>query len=86
MPEQDSELGTSVVRGHEEAAVHVSVATRLVAEQLAHAVDLLRARRVLTPVPDRGARDLERAEIDDPKRLAGGVVIGRLDLDRRSLS
>ena len=86
VPEQDTELGPFIVRWHEEAPVHVSVAARLVAEQLAHAVDLLRARRVLTPVPDRGARDLERAEIDDPKRLAGGVVIGRLDLDRGSLS
>jgi hypothetical protein len=58
----------------------------LVTEQPAHAIDLVMARRVLAPVTHGVTRDLEHAEIDDPKRLARGVVIGRVDFDAASLS
>ncbi len=86
VPEQNAKVGTAIVGRHEEAAVHVGVPAGLVTQQPAHAVDFLAARRVLAPVTDRVTRDLEHPEIDDPKRLAGGVVIGRVDLDSRSLA
>ena len=85
VPEQDPEVGAVVVGRHEKAAVHVGVPAGLVAEQPADAVDVLATRGVLAPVSDRLARDLEHAAVDDPKRLAGGVVVGRVDLDSRSL-
>ena len=46
------------VRRHHEAAVHVGVPARLVAEQPPHAVDLLGRRRVLAPLPHRRAGDV----------------------------
>src|SRR5918992_1022061 len=86
VPEQHAEVRALVVRRHEKAAVHVGVPARLVAEEPPDPVDLVGARGVLTPGGDGLARDLEHILLDDPKRLAGGVVVGRRDLHGGSLS
>src|SRR5918999_2820110 len=86
VPEKDAEVRALVVRGHEKAAVHVGVAARLVAEEAPDPVDLFGAHGVLAPGRDGLARDLEHIPLDDPKRLAGGVVVGRRDLHGGSLS
>lgn len=86
VPEQDPQVCATIVGRHEETAVHVRVPARLVAEEPAHAVDPIAAPRVIAPVANGRPADLERGSVDDPKRLAGGVVVGRLDLDLSSLS
>jgi hypothetical protein len=53
VPKEHAEVGARVVGLDKEAAVHVGVAARLVAEEPAHAIDLVgdRARRSRTEVP-----------------------------------
>ena len=80
VPEEHAEVGAVVVGRDEEAAVHVGVAARLVAEQPPHRVDLVRGRRVLAPLEHGRAGDLGRARRHDPERLAGRVVVRRADV------
>ena len=82
VPEQHAEVRAVVVGRHQEAAVHVGVAARLVAQQPPHRVDRAGrgrgSRRSSTVAPgDRG-----RAAGHDPERLAGRVVVRRGDLGR----
>ena len=79
MEEDDAEVGALVVRLRDEAAVHVRVPARLVDEQLAHVVEPLERKAAL--VEDRGALERRHTAGDDAKRLAGGVVVGRLDYE-----
>ena len=79
MEEDDAEVGALVVRLRDEAAVHVRVPARLVDEQLAHVVEPLEREAAL--VEDRGALERRHTAGDDAKRLAGGVVVGRLDYE-----
>ena len=81
MPEEDAEVGAVVIGRDDEAAVHVGVAARLVAQQPPDAVDDVAAPRVLAALADGRAGDIGRAGRDDPERLAGGVVVGRLHVD-----
>ncbi len=81
VPEQHAEPCAAVVGRDREAAVHVGVPARLVAQQAPHAVDLGARPRVLAPVAHRRAGDVRRARRHDPERLAGGVVVGRVHLE-----
>jgi hypothetical protein len=80
VPEQHPEIRARVVGLDEEAPVHVGMAARLVAEQPPHAVDRVVGRRGSAPLPDGRAGDRRHPRGHDPKRLAGGVVVGRRDL------
>jgi hypothetical protein len=51
-----------------------------VAKQPSHPIDLVRLRGVLTPLENRRPWNRERALSDDPKRLAGSVVVRRPDI------
>ena len=86
MPEQHAQVGAVVVGRDEEAAVHVGVAPRLMAQQPADAVDFLGRGGPLAALPDGGTGNLDLALVDDPERLAGGVIVGRGDLHRRQSS
>ena len=61
VPEQHAELGAVVVGLHEEAAVHVGVPARLVAQQPAHALRVRVVQRALAALGDGGAGQLRRA-------------------------
>jgi hypothetical protein len=82
VPEQHPEvrrldaLGHHVCRG-DEAAVHVSVAAGLVAEQCAHGVGAcFVSDRADAPRADSVARWYGRSLVHNSKRLTSGVVIG----------
>jgi len=86
VPEQHPEIGAVIVRGNEKAAVHVRVPARLVTQHPAHAIHLLGLRGVLAPRTHGRAGNLDHPSLDDPERLAGRVVVRRLDLHRGSLA
>ena len=83
VPEQHAQLGAGVVGLDEEAAVHVGVPARLVAEQPPHALGLRALERERPALGDRRARQLRGALEDDPERLAGRVVVRRAHLHGR---
>jgi hypothetical protein len=72
----DAEIG-SVGRLRQEAAVHVGVSARLVDEQAANVVEVL--GRIPALLEDRRALERRHTAGDDPKRLAGSVVVDCLD-------
>ena len=76
--EHDAEVGAVVVRGRDEAAVHVGVTARLVDQQVADIVDMV--RRPTAALEDRAPFELGDPADHDPERLAGGVVVDRFDL------
>ena len=82
VPEEDAEVGAVVVGRHQEAAVHVGVPARLVAQQPADRVDGLGRGRALAALAHRGAGDRRDARRHDPERLARRVVVRRRDLGR----
>jgi hypothetical protein len=75
--EDDAEVGAVVLRLDDEAAVHVGVPARLVDEQAADGIQLLRREAPL--VEDRAPLERRDTAGDDPKGLTGGVVVDRLD-------
>jgi hypothetical protein len=79
MEEDDAEVGARVSGLRHEAAVHVRVPARLVDEQLADVIEELEREAAL--VEDRGALERRHTAGNDAKRLAGGVVIRRLDYE-----
>ena len=80
--EDRAEMGALVVAGQHEAAVHVGMAAGLEDEQLADAVVIAERRRA--PLEHRRPLQQRCASGDDAKRLAGGVVVGGLDLHLRT--
>jgi hypothetical protein len=82
VPEQHAEVRAVVVGLDEEAAVHVGVPARLMAEQAPHDVDRLRRGGVLAALAHRGAGNRRGAGGHDPERLARRVVVRRRDLGR----
>jgi hypothetical protein len=78
MEEDDAEVGALVVGLGDEAAVHVRMSAGFVDEQLAHVIQPLERKAAL--VEDRGALERRHTAGDDAKRLAGGVVVGCLNL------
>ena len=85
VPEEHAEVGAVVVGRDEEAAVHVGVAARLVAEQPAHTLGLLRRRGAHPALGDRRAGQRRRALAHDAERLARRVVVRRDDLHARAM-
>src|SRR5215217_708154 len=75
--EEHTQVAALGDRVGDEAAVHVSVAARLVDEQRPDVVEVL--LRVPALVEDRRARDRVHRSGDDPERLAGGVVVDGRD-------
>ena len=82
VPEEDAEVGAVVVGRHEEAAVHVGVPARLVAQQPADRLDRLGRGRALAALAHRRAGDRRDPRRHDPERLARRVVVRRRDLGR----
>jgi hypothetical protein len=81
VPEQHTEVGAVVVRRDEETAVHVGMASRLVAQQTPDGVDIRAVAGVLAPVRHARAGNLRNARHHDPKRLTGRVVVDRRNPD-----
>jgi hypothetical protein len=79
VPEQDTEICPGVVGRRDEAAVHVSVTTRLETEHLPQPVHCRVGDRPGAPVGDAIARDRDRGFGDDAKGLAPGVIVDRVD-------
>jgi hypothetical protein len=84
VPEEDAEVGAAVVGRHEEAAVHVGVSARLVAEHAPDDLGRLRRHGRLAPGRHRRPGQLRRPARDDPERLARRVVVRRDDLHGRA--
>jgi len=79
VPEQDTEICSGVVGRRDEAAVHVGMTTRLETEQLPQPVHCRVGDRPGAPVGDAIARDRDRWFGYDPKGLAPGVIVDRVD-------
>ena len=76
--EDGAELCAVVVARQDEAAVHVGVPARLEDQQLADPIVIAERRRAT--LEHRRPLQQRCAARDDAERLAGGVVVGRLDL------
>ena len=74
--EDHAKICTGIVRGRDEAAIHIGVAARLVDEEASNVVDICGSPQP-TLAYSRTA-DLRRALDDDPERLTSGVVVDRV--------
>jgi hypothetical protein len=86
VPEQDPQIRAGVVGWGEETAVHVGVAARLQAQQLAKPVRLRVLAGADPTLGHGGARQVDRRRRDDAERLPTGVVVNRRDSPERQPS
>ena len=86
MCQKHAEVGAVVVRRNEKAAVHVGVAARLQAEELAKPVRVRVLDGADPTLGHRRARQVDRRRRDDAERLPTGVVVNRGDSLERQRS
>src|SRR6185503_14410986 len=75
VPEQHSEVGAGIVARCDESAIHIRMAARFEAQQLAQLVHVGVIDGEYPALGNCVALDIDRGVRDDAERFAGGVVV-----------